>query len=72
MSDANAASVLRRMIGAKPAEEAAEMTLERAMRMALAKAGSRALGVPVNAGDLAEATMTVEDLCQDLPQQALF
>ena len=48
------------------------MTLERAMRMALAKAGSRALGVPVNAGDLAEATMTVEDLCQDLPQQALF
>lgn len=73
MADDADIPVLRRKAGASRASRGlAEMTPAKAMRLALAQAGDRALGVPVALTDLQQATLSPDILAQHVPDPALI
>ena len=65
-------SLLRRMAGKADAPTTPDMTIQRALRHAFARAGSQALGVAVNAQDPDEAIIAPDDVAENLPDPALF
>ncbi len=65
--------VLRRKVGARRASQGlAEMTPNKAMRMALAKAGDKVLKVPVTLRDMKRATLALDDLAGSMPDPSLI
>lgn len=73
MGDDKDIPVLRRKAAARRASLGlAEMTPQKAMRLALAKAGDKALSVPVSLREMAECSLTPDDLDGALPDPSLI